>query len=196
MVVNLGDLLRPEAVVESRIREIIQHIGDDPDRQGLQETPSRVVRSYQELFSGYHTDPECLLKTFECEESSESGLVLLRDIAVYSMCEHHMLPFIGRAHVAYIPRGRVLGVSKLARLVDHFARRLQIQERLGEQVVQWLMDKLAPDGAACIIEAEHLCMRMRGCSQQHSTMVTSALGGSFLEQPAARSELMQLINRK
>jgi GTP cyclohydrolase I len=196
MAVTLGDLLRPEAAIASHIREILQLVGEDPNREGLRETPARVARSYQELFRGYSADPESLLKTFECEESSDSGLVLLKDIDVYSMCEHHMLPFVGRAHVAYIPRGRVLGVSKLARLVDHFARRLQIQERLGEQVVKWLMDKLVPEGAACIIEAEHLCMRMRGCSQQHSTMVTSALGGSFLSQPETRAELMQLINRK
>ena len=173
------------------VRLLIESIGEDSEREGLRGTPERVVNSHLELFSGYHQNPADLLKTFEA--GTYDGVILLRDIEVYSMCEHHMLPFIGRAHVAYIPDGRVIGISKLARLVDHFARRLQIQERLCEQVSGTLMDVLEPKGAACIIEAVHYCMRMRGCSKQNSTMVTSSLKGAFLEEGPARNEVMQLM---
>ena len=175
------------------VRDILEHIGENPDREGLLETPDRVVRSWEELFCGYKTNVEKIFKTFDEHEHNFNQIVLLKDIELYSMCEHHMLPFIGKAHVAYIPDRRVIGISKLARLVDAFARRMQLQERIGEQVTDALMDHLAPKGAACIIEAHHLCMRMRGVQKQHSTMVTSSIKGAFLDNPATRAELMGMI---
>jgi GTP cyclohydrolase I len=173
------------------VRRLIKITGDDPDREGLRATPHRVIRAYYELFRGYDQDPNDLLKTFDA--GTYEGMVLLRDIEVYSMCEHHMLPFVGKAHIAYIPNGRVIGVSKLARLVDLYARRLQIQERLTEQVTSALMEHLKPRGVACMIEAVHFCMRMRGCSKQSSTMVTDSLKGDFLEEGPARNEFLQLV---
>ncbi len=179
-----------DSIHQNIIRQL-QFIGEDPNREGLKDTPDRIVRSWRELYKGYTTNPEDLFRTFDADGYDQ--IVLLKDIEVYSMCEHHMLPFFGKAHVAYIPDGRVIGISKLARLVDCFARRLQIQERIGEQVTDVLMRYLRPHGAACIIEAVHMCMRMRGCSKQNSTMVTSSLKGVFLENASARQELMSLI---
>jgi GTP cyclohydrolase IA len=179
-----------ESIQQNIVRQL-EYIGEDPNREGLKDTPNRIVRSWDELFAGYGQDPKELLRHFDAETYDQ--IVLLRDIELYSMCEHHMLPFTGIAHVAYIPNGRVIGISKLARLVDIYARRLQIQERLGEQVTSFLMEELQAQGAACIIEASHMCMRMRGCSKQRSTMVTSSLKGVFFTQPSARQELMQLI---
>jgi len=174
------------------VRELLIHIGEDPNRDGLIETPSRVVRSWDELFSGYNKNPADVFKTFDGEGHDE--MVLLKNVELYSMCEHHMLPFVGKAHIAYIPvEGKIIGVSKLARLLEIFARRLQVQERLGNQVVDTLMQHLTPIAAACIIEAEHFCMRMRGVSKQHSIMVSNHLRGSFKTDPAARAELMQAI---
>lgn len=171
----------------------LQFIQEDPTREGLLETPARVLKSWEFLFSGYSKDPVSVFKTFESDGYDQ--LVLLKDIELYSMCEHHMLPFFGKAHVAYIPDKKVIGVSKLARLVDIFSRRLQIQERLGEQVSTALMDNLSCKGAACIINASHLCMRMRGVEKQHSSMVTSSLKGLFLTNSSARQELMSLITK-
>ena len=177
------------------IKQQLRFIGEDPEREGLRETPERIIRAWKELFRGYGENPESLFKTFQADGAQ--GMVLLKDVELYSMCEHHVLPFYGKAHVAYIPDGLVLGVSKLARLVDLYARRMQIQERIGEQVTSALMEFLKPKGAACIIEAEHMCMRMRGCSKQSSTMVTSSLKGVFIEDgvfsSSARNELMSLI---
>lgn len=182
-----------EKPAEDAVIRLIQMIGEDPKREGLKETPKRVIASYKFLFSGYEKEPESVIKVFSSDGYDQ--IVLLRDIEMYSMCEHHMLPFFGKAHVAYIPDNKVIGISKLARLVDMYARRLQIQERLGEQVTQALVNQLQPIGAACIIEAEHLCMRMRGVEKQNSIMVTSSLKGAFLDKPSAREELMNLINR-
>jgi GTP cyclohydrolase I len=173
------------------ITRILEYIGENPAREGLKETPDRVVRSYGELFAGYGREPEEVLKIFDSE--SYDQIVLSKDIQVFSMCEHHMLPFVGRAHVAYIPNGKVIGLSKLSRLVDLFARRLQIQERLTDQVAQTLMDILKPQAAACIIEAQHFCMCMRGVNKQDSSMVTSSVKGKFFEDPRARAELLELI---
>lgn len=173
------------------VKNIIEYIGEDTFREGLQETPARVVASWRELFRGYKEDPKKFLKTFESD--GHQGIVLLTDVEIYSMCEHHMLPFVGKAHIAYVPDRRVLGVSKLARIADCFARRLQIQERLGDQIVQFLMEELKPKGAACIIEAVHMCMRMRGCSKQGSTMVTSSIDGCFMSEDSSRAELLELI---
>lgn len=180
-----------EVDVEDAVVRQIEYIGEDPGREGLAETPARVVRAWGELFAGYKQRPATILKTFEdgaCDE-----MVLLKDIELYSTCEHHLLPFVGKAHIAYIPDGRVVGVSKLARLLEVYARRLQIQERLGQQVTTALMEHIKPKGAACIIEAQHLCMQARGIQKQGSVMTTSSLRGVFLEKPEARAELMRLI---
>lgn len=184
-----------EETIEQNITRQLEYIGEDPNREGLKETPNRITKAWNELFAGYQKSPEDVLTTFDTDGYDQ--MVLSRNIEMYSMCEHHMLPFFGRAHVAYIPDERVIGISKLARLVDIYARRLQIQERLGEQVTSALMEHLKPKGAACIIEAQHLCMMMRGVSKQNSIMVTSSLKGVFLDQSgqgyAARNELMRLI---
>ena len=189
---EVGRLEIPEARDKEQITNLLHFIGEDPLREGLQDTPKRVLKSWKnEIFKGYNQDPKALFTTFENEKYDQ--IILCRNIEIYSMCEHHMLPFFGTAHVAYIPSERIIGVSKLARLVDMYARRLQIQERIGQQVTDDLMNYLQPKGAACIINAVHMCMRMRGCSQQQSSMITSSMKGVFLSDPAARGELMDLI---
>lgn len=177
---------------ERQIHSILQSIGEDPDREGLRGTPSRVVRSWGELYAGYRQDPSSILTTFE-ETEDYDQIVICKNIDLYSMCEHHMLPFFGVAHVAYLPQKKVIGLSKLARLVDIYARRLQIQERIGQQVTSALMRYLQPLGAACIIEASHMCMRMRGVNKQQSIMTTSSIQGIFREDARVREELMNLI---
>ena len=154
---------------EKLIADIIKSIGDDPDRSGVIETPKRVINSWKELYSGYNQDPKDVFKIFD-ENKQFNGLVYLKDIEFYSMCEHHMLPFFGSAFIAYIPNGPVIGISKLARLLDIFSRRLQIQERIAEQITEELMKNLNPIGAACLIEAKHLCMACRGVKKQSSIM--------------------------
>jgi GTP cyclohydrolase IA len=177
---------------ENSIIEILRHLGENPDREGLKDTPSRVVKSWKELYGGYTQDPSTILTTFtDCDGYQQ--VVILRNIKLFSMCEHHMLPFYGKAHVAYLPDKKVIGISKLARLVDIYARRLQIQERLGQQITHALMEHLKPLGAACIIEASHMCMQMRGCNKQEAIMTTSSLEGVFLEDPTVRAELYQLL---
>lgn len=182
--------------IHDSIRDILRHIGEDPQREGLFETPDRVVASWDTIYGGYRVDVPSLFKTFEqdlgCEEGQPHGMVYLKDIEFYSTCEHHMLPFFGHAHIAYIPRCKVIGVSKLARILDAFARRLQIQERLAEQVTRALMDHLNPLGAACTIEAQHLCMTARGVQKQHSVMGYSSMRGVFLEDHATRAEFLAL----
>lgn len=182
-------------LAENSIENILKHIGEDLSRDGLRDTPRRVVKSYQELFSGYGKDPKEMMTTFQNDGKYQS-MVVLRDIELYSVCEHHMLPFYGRAHVAYIPdNGKIVGISKLARLVDIFARRLQVQERIGEQVTNAIIDTLNPKGAACVIEATHMCMLMRGVGKQNSVMVTSSLKGEFYTDVAVREEFMSLIKK-
>lgn len=189
-------MAEPEAIeqqVLEAVRTLISYAGDDPDRAGVQETPSRVLRSYHELFSGYRQSPEQVLKQFE---EPCGTVVLLSNIEFYSTCEHHMIPFVGKASIAYLPAGdKVVGLSKLARLLEIYTRRLQIQERIGQQVVAALMHHLKPRGAACILHAKHFCMCARGVNKQHSVMTTSALSGVFQESPAARAELFELIAR-
>lgn len=180
-----------EDSIQQTIVRQLEYIGEDPNREGLKETPNRSVQAWGEIFAGYQKDPANLLTTFNTDGYDQ--MILSRDIEVYSMCEHHILPFFGKAHVAYIPGERIIGISKLARLVDIYARRLQIQERLGEQVTSAMMEHLKPKGAACIIEAQHLCMMMRGVGKQNSVMITSSLKGMFLENSFARNELLQLI---
>jgi len=174
------------------IEKQLQAIGEDTTRAGLIATPKRVVKMWDEIYSGYKQDPAQLLTTFEA--GTYDQIVLLKDVELYSMCEHHMLPFYGKAHVAYIPDKKVIGISKLARLVDIYARRLQIQERIGEQVTGDLMKYLKPQGAACIIEATHMCMRMRGVSKQNSIMITSSIKGICLEKEV-KEELISLISK-
>jgi len=179
------------AEIETALFKQLEYIGEDTTREGLQDTPYRVVKSWQEIFKGYTQQPEDIMTVFDAEGYDQ--IIILKDIEVYSMCEHHMLPFIGKAHVAYIPDKKIVGISKLARLVDIYARRLQIQERLGEQVTSALMEILSPKGAACIIEASHLCMRMRGVSKQNSIMITSSLKGAFIRDASAKEELIKLV---
>lgn len=182
------DLFRDQ---RNSIQHLIVCMGDNPDREGLKDTPKRVVKSWAQLYAGYNQKPEDVLTTFSADGADQ--IVLLKDIEIYSMCEHHMLPFYGTAHVAYIPGDKIIGISKLARLVDIYARRLQIQERIGEQVTTALMEILNPRGAACIIEASHMCMRMRGVGKQNSVMTTSSLKGAFLDDASAKAELLTLI---
>jgi len=179
--------------IEKAIREILAAIGEDPDRDGLVRTPTRVAEMYAEICAGLTQDPAShLVVTFEADHDE---MVLVRDIALYSICEHHLIPFHGRAHVAYIPGddGRITGLSKLARLVDGFAKRPQVQERLTTQIADAIVAALAPRGAFVMIEAEHLCMSMRGVRKPGTLTVTSAVRGLFKESPATRAEVMSLI---
>jgi len=181
------------ARIEKAVREILLAIGEDPDRDGLQRTPRRVAEMYAEVFGGLHEDPcRHLVVTFDAEHDE---MVLVRDIPLYSNCEHHLTPFHGKAHVAYIPNedGRITGLSKLARLVDGFARRPQVQERLTTQIADALVDALQPRGAFVLIEAEHLCMSMRGIRKPGSLTVTSAVRGLFKDSAATRAEVMALL---
>ena len=173
------------------VRRLLEYIGEDPKREGLIETPNRVIRSYETLFGGYKQKPEDVIKVFEDDTCDE--MVLLKSVEFTSFCEHHMLPFMGKAHIAYIPDGRVIGISKLARILEIYARRLQIQERIGQQVTDCLMTHLKPKGAACVLEAQHLCMVCRGVQKQNSVMMTSSLTGVFLEQAQTRSEFFSMI---
>ena len=179
--------------VERAVREILAAIGEDPDRDGLVDTPARVARAYAEQFSGLSQDPEDVLGTVFDADHDE--LILVRDIEVYSTCEHHLVPFFGRAHVAYIPneKGRITGLSKLARLVDVYARRPQVQERMTSQIADALMSVLEPRGALVVIEAEHLCMSMRGVRKPGAKTVTSAVRGSIRDNASTRAEAMSLL---
>ena len=179
-----------QARIERAVREILIAIGEDPDREGLLRTPNRVARAYGELMAGLSEDPRIHLKTVFTERYDE--VVLLRDIEFHSLCEHHLLPFVGKAHVAYLPDGKVVGLSKLARLVEGYARRPQVQERLTTQIADALMEELNPVGAACVIEATHTCMTIRGAKKPGSTMVTSALRGIFKDNAPNRNEVLSL----
>ncbi len=179
--------------IENAVREILLAVGEDPEREGLLETPARVARMYEEVFSGLEADPEQFLKIFTEQKNDE--MVVVRDIPLYSMCEHHLLPFVGKAHIVYIPKeGKVIGLSKLARIVDCFARRPQIQERLTSQIADFLMDRLEPQGVAVLIEAEHLCMTMRGARAAGAKTKTSALRGVMKSDARTRAEAMSLLN--
>ncbi len=180
--------------LEALVRRQLALLGEDPERQGLLRTPERVATSLSWLTRGYQQDVREVVNEAIFEEQHE-GMVLVRDIELYSLCEHHMLPFFGKAHVAYIPDGKILGLSKVPRLVDVFARRLQVQERLSEQIADALMEVLQPRGVGVVIEAQHLCMMMRGVEKQNSTTVTSALRGVFRECPMTREEFLRLVHR-
>lgn len=183
--------------IEAAFREILLAIGEDIEREGLKDTPSRVARMYEEIFGGLHVDPsEHLLKQFSAEHHDE--MVLIKDIPVYSMCEHHFMPFYGVAHVAYIPKkdGAITGLSKIARTVEGYAKRPQVQERLVTEIADAIMDRLNPQGVLVVIEAEHMCMTMRGVKKPGSKTITSAVRGVFKTNPTTRSEAIALINGK
>ncbi len=181
------------AKIEEAVRDILLAVGEDIEREGLKRTPKRVANMYAELLAGMSEDPKDHLKSVFRENYDE--IVLLRDIPFYSICEHHLMPFIGSAHVAYLPSGMVLGVSKLARIVDCFARRLQTQERLTGQIADFMMNNLKPRGVAVVLEASHSCMTIRGIKKPGSVMVTSALRGIFRRDPKSRSEIMSLMHK-
>ncbi len=179
--------------IENAVKEILLALGEDAKREGLRDTPERVARMYAELLAGESSDPKEFLKSVFREKCDE--VVLLRDIPFYSVCEHHLMPFIGTAHVAYLPEESVLGVSKLARVVDCFAHRLQVQERLTGQIADFLNDNLRPQGVAVVMEASHSCMTIRGVKKPGSTMVTSALRGIFKSDPKSRAEVLGLMHK-
>ena len=174
------------------IKEVLEEIGENPNREGLLKTPERVSKSLDFLTNGYDLDPKKILKKAMFKEQY-SQMVLVKDIEMYSLCEHHMLPFFGKAHVAYIPNGHIVGLSKIPRIVDVFSRRLQVQERLTDQIKDCLQETLNPKGVAVVIEAQHLCMQMRGVEKQHSSTTSSAFSGLFLQDEKTRVEFMNLI---
>jgi GTP cyclohydrolase I len=183
-----------KARIERAVREILEAIGEDPEREGLLRTPQRVAEMYEEVFAGLADDPaDHLAVTFAADHDE---MIMVKDIPLYSMCEHHLVPFLGRAHVAYIPNanGRITGLSKLARLVDSYARRPQVQERLTSQIADQIDEKLAPRGVLVVVEAEHLCMSMRGVQKPGTTTVTSAVRGLFRDKAATRAEAMAFIH--
>jgi GTP cyclohydrolase I len=183
----------PETPIHSAVREILLQVGEDPDRQGLLKTPDRVARMYAEITAGYHTDPVKLINgaLFDVDYSD---LVLVKDIEFFSMCEHHMLPFFGHAHVAYIPDGKIIGLSKIPRIVDMFARRFQVQERMTSEIAHFLDDTLHPRGVAVIVEGQHMCAMMRGVKKSQVRMVTRSMLGAYKEDAALRSELLATIS--
>lgn len=183
-----------EERVKELVRELLKEIGEDPEREGLLRTPIRVARSWAFLTKGYELDPKELVKD-AVFESHANNMIIARDIEVYSLCEHHMLPFLGRCHIGYVARDKVLGVSKLARLVDCYARRLQIQERLTAQIAKEVLEAVDADGVGVVMECRHLCMMMRGVQKQNSIMTTSSVLGSFRESSTTRAEFMSLILR-
>lgn len=197
-VYKLAELLPGDSIdypaVETAMRQLLQAIGEDPNREGLKNTPDRIARMYGELLDGYRQDPVALLNGALFEESYDE-MVIVRDIEFYSLCEHHLLPFLGRAHVAYFPHGRVVGLSKIPRIVDMFARRLQVQERMTRQIADFLQGLLHPWGVAVVIEGLHLCATMRGVKKHDARMTTSAMLGAFRNSPATRQEFLENISR-
>jgi GTP cyclohydrolase I len=183
------------ASFEDLVREMIVRVGEDPTREGLANTPKRVRKSMQFLTKGYAEDPEALLKRALFTVSYDQ-MVIVKDIEMFSLCEHHMLPFFGKVHIAYIPNGRVIGLSKLPRLVELFSRRLQIQERLTTQIAETIQKVIEPQGVGVVIEARHLCMMMRGVEKQHSAAVTSAMLGVFRDKEQTRTEFLSLIHQR
>jgi len=189
---NDGDI--DNAAIEAAVTKILNAVGEDPQREGLQLTPRRVARMYHELLGGYTMDSNAIINGALFEVKYDE-MVIVRDIEFYSMCEHHMLPFIGRAHVAYIPDGKVLGLSKIPRIVDMYARRLQVQERMTRQIADFLRDLLKPQGVAVVVEAMHLCSMMRGVKNHDARMTTSAMHGAFRANLATRQEFLAHISR-
>ena len=178
--------------IASSIKTLLSKIGENPEREGLLKTPERVSKSMEFLTNGYDKNPSEILKSAMFSESY-SQMVLVKDIELYSLCEHHMLPFFGKAHIAYIPNGHIVGLSKIPRIVDVFSRRLQVQERLTDEIKDCIQETLNPKGVAVVIEAQHLCMQMRGVQKQHSSTITSAFSGIFISDKKTRAEFMNLI---
>ena len=178
--------------LSSNYKEVIENLGEDPNREGLLKTPERVAKAMQFLTQGYDQNPQEILKSAMFAEKYDE-MVIVKDIEVYSLCEHHMLPFFGKCHIAYIPNGHIVGLSKFPRMVDAFSRRLQVQERLTDQIRDCLQETLNPQGVAVCIEAQHLCMQMRGVQKQNSTTTTSAFSGAFMEEDITRQEFMSLV---
>jgi len=183
------------ASFEDLVREMIVRLGEDPAREGLARTPNRVQRAYEYLLKGYREDPEAMLKEALFSVTYDE-MVIIKDVEVFSLCEHHMLPFFGKVHVAYIPNGKVIGLSKIPRLVEIFSRRLQIQERLTTQIAETIQKTIQPQGVGVVIEARHLCMMMRGVEKQHSAAVTSSMLGSFRDEQETRTEFLSLIRER
>ena len=183
------------ASFEELMKEILVRLGEDPEREGLQRTPARMHKTFEYLTRGYNEDPEALLKNALFTVSYDE-MVIVKDVEMFSLCEHHVLPFFGKAHVAYLPTNKVLGLSKIARLVNMFARRLQIQERMTSQIAKAIEEKIAPQGVGVIIEARHLCMQMRGVEKQHGSAVTSAMLGAFRHNKQTRDEFLALVGGK
>jgi len=183
------------ATFEDLVREIIVRLGEDPEREGLARTPGRVHRAYQHLVKGYKEDPEAMLKKALFTVNYDE-MVIVKDVEMFSLCEHHMLPFFGKVHVAYIPNGKVIGLSKIPRLIEIFSRRLQIQERLTTQIAETIQNAIQPQGVGVVIEARHLCMMMRGVEKQHSAAVTSSMLGCFRNEQETRSEFLSLIRNR
>jgi len=179
--------------LENSVVEILKHIGEDPDREGLIDTPTRVRKAWEFMCGGYKEDPQAIINK-ALFSSSNDEMVVVKDIEFYSMCEHHMLPIIGKAHVAYIPNGKVIGLSKIPRVVDVFARRLQIQEQLTEQIAEAINEAISPKGVAVVIDARHMCMEMRGVQKINSSTVTSALRGLFKKEKKTKDEFMSIIS--
>jgi GTP cyclohydrolase I len=196
-VYKAADLLQSEidrSSVEDAVRQILRAVGENPDREGLQNTPERIARAYEELLSGYRQDPVELINNALFDVDYQD-MVLVRDIEFFSLCEHHMLPFMGRAHVAYIPQGKVIGLSKIPRIVDLFSRRLQVQERMTRQISDFLCSSLNPIGAGVVVEALHMCATMRGVKKHDARMTTSTMVGSFRTNLATRQEFLDSISR-
>jgi GTP cyclohydrolase I len=185
----------PGSQIPEAVRTLLAELGEDPGRAGLVGTPDRVRRMYAELTEGYHADPDALLNGAAFDVDYDE-MVVVRDIEFFSLCEHHLLPFFGRAHVGYLPRGRIIGLSKIPRILDMYAHRLQVQERLTQQVAGFLMERLQPKGVACVIEATHLCTVMRGVKKQEATMVTSSMLGTFRADARTRSEFLTFIGQR
>ena len=178
--------------LSSNYKEVIENLGEDPSREGLLKTPERVAKAMQFLTQGYDQNPQEILKSAMFAEKYDE-MVIVKDIEVYSLCEHHMLPFFGKCHIAYIPNGHIVGLSKFPRMVDAFSRRLQVQERLTDQIRDCLHETLKPKGVAVCVEAQHLCMQMRGVQKQNSITTTSAFSGAFMEEDITRQEFMSLV---
>ena len=193
-VVDVEEPTERYAEIEEAVRTILASVGEDPEREGLRRTPHRVAKMYDELLAGYHVDPIQLVNgaLFDVEYDE---MILVKDIEFFSMCEHHMLPFYGRAHVAYIPRSKVIGLSKIPRIVEMFARRLQVQERMTRQIADMIEEILDPLGVAVVVEGSHMCSMMRGVKKEHPRMVTSAMLGSFKENAMTRNEFMDHLRR-
>jgi GTP cyclohydrolase I len=183
------------ASYEELVREMIVRLGEDPDREGLERTPARVEKAMQFLVQGYQEDPEVLLREALFTVSYDE-MVIVKDIEMFSLCEHHLLPFFGKVHVAYIPNGKVIGLSKIPRLIEAFSRRLQIQERLTTQIAEAIQNTIEPQGVGVVVEARHLCMMMRGVEKQHSSAVTSSMLGSFRNEVETRTEFLSLIRQR